>query len=195
MADRNEVICNISEILDAWEDSFSDYPKQYKPKFDKEKKHSELIKLSQDQDIWLCRDRESNRIIGFAAVSCKKPMASLTAVKVMPGWLKNEVNAALGFLIVEHYINREGFGYVNDGERNVRHITSYQDFLIRTLGFHKAYCRLHIVYHPLVKPIVAILYPIRNIIGKVGRHSSLVYNIYCLLKQEQYARACRRTSF
>lgn len=79
--------------------------------------------------------------------------------------------------------------YLCDGERNIRHQTSYQDFLVTVLGFRKAPCRLNIVYHPLFKVVVKTLYPFRRMLLPFCSNK-LIYNAYCLLFQEQCAREC-----
>ena len=73
-----------------------------------------------------------------------------------------------------------------DGERNIRHQTNYQDFLVKNLNFRYAYCKLHILYGTFMKNAIKILFPIRGIIYKIGEYNKTIYNVACLLKQHEY---------
>lgn len=172
-------------------DSLEDYPKVYKkiPTEENLERQFRHFFETPTLNLWVCSDRESGEVTGYAMVSIDNgKVASLSTVKVPTRFLKSEVNAALAYTIVKHYINDLGFDYIIDGERNIRHITNYQDFLVKNLNFRYAYTELKIVYHPLIKPIISILYPMRKLIEKIGRHFSIAYQISCILKQEEIAR-------
>lgn len=142
-------------------------------------------------DIWICQDKETDKIVGFAHTPYRNNVVFLSTLKLDPHFFKNEVNAALVYEICRHYLNDLGFSYICDGERNVRHQTEYQDYLVRVLGFRKAPCRLRIVYHPLVKPLIWTLYPFRSLL-KPFRGNKLIFNLYCILFQEQCARESKK---
>ena len=188
-----EIERQYEEIYNAIVNSYSDYPKVYQPKLTETATIQSLkdASNSKDSDVWLCRNQSTQQIIGYAL--CTKhddTMVNLTAVKIDPEFLKTEVNAALAYRICEHYINDLGYKYICDGERNIKHITSYQDFLIRVVGFRRAYCKLHIIYHPYVKPLINLLYPFRKLISKTSAKNKLLYNLSCILKQEEYHKCC-----
>lgn len=183
------------ELYDVYKLSFSDYPAVYRPELpdcrsfiDELKNHA----ASAEWDVWLCLDKQSERIIGFATTRRRNRGVTLVQVKINPDALKSEINAALGFEICRHYLNESGAEYVCDGERNIRHITAYQDFLVRVLGFEKMQCELHVVYHPMFRPLVQAAYPLRRVMKKAALKSRMLYNLYCLLMQEQYARESRQ---
>ncbi len=169
--------------------SFSDYPDVYKPRIDL--KNLAISYAQDNRDKWLIFDGETNRIIGLAICAIIDDTVWLHVVKVNPDFLKNEVNAALVYELCRYYLNEQKMRYICDGERNIRHITNYQDFLIRVLGFKKAYCKLHVVYHPIVKPIINILYPLRKLISRFGKLNRHLYNVSCVLRQEEIARSFR----
>lgn len=162
----------------------------YKPTLNKDIIKQSLIDASKNdnKDIWLCEDISSNTIIGYGLCSINNNMINLDTVKINPAFFRNEVNAALVFEVCRHYLNDLEYLYVCDGERNIRHQSNYQDFLVTVLGFRRAYCRLHIIYHPLIRPIVACLYPFRKVIGYIKNSNGFFYNLHCLLMQEQYSR-------
>lgn len=157
---------------------------------DKKKFERELLLASKERtiDYWLIFDKETDMLIGVASCKINDGMASLLTVKVKQENFKNEANAALAYEICRYYLNEIGLRYVCDGERSIRHITNYQKYLISVLGFHNAPCKLHIVYHPAIRPIVSLLYPFRKIIQKVESIHKVIYNVSSILKQEEIAR-------
>jgi len=188
-----EIIDNAEAIRQAWSDSLSDYPKIYKdsdPTLNQVLEMAEIAKQSA-REFWLIRDRNTNSLVGFAHC-CKIGKAlALVSVKIAPQFLNNEANAALVYQICNHYLGDGGFAYVIDGERNIRHRTNYQDYLVRVLGFRKCLCRVHVIYHPMVKPIVKLLYPFRKLIAHFEDLHKVVFNISCVLRQEEIARQCK----
>ena len=193
MVSSDEVRDNIEEFQSLLEDSFSDYPKVYKPRIDYKEYAESFIQISDshDSDVWFVFDKLSRKLIGMSVCKTVNSAVNLLMVKVNPQYNKNEVNAALGFSICEHYLNHMEAKYICDGKRNIRHKSNYQDFLIRVLGFKYVPCKLHIIYHPLVRPIVLMLYPLRGFIQKIEMTNRLLYNISCALKQEEIARFYR----
>lgn len=194
--DWNDIESRFDEFFDMLVASFSDFPDVYRPTLDKENIRNNLKSACQSDniDVWLCEEVETGKIIGYSWCSLVQNMVNLNVVKIDPAYLKNEVNAALGFVLCQYYLNEKKLKYICDGERNIRHQSNYQNFLVSVLGFRKAYCRLHIVYNPLVAPFVSLLYPLRNFLVRFKESNSLIYNIYCLLMQEQYARESQKDS-
>ena len=85
-----------------------------------------------------------------------------------------------------YYLKERKLKYVNEGTRSILHETNVQSFLIDKFKFRKAYCKLHVQYHPLVTPIIFVLYPFRKIIVK----SNLLFfrKIGVVLSQEKLRR-------
>ena len=83
-----------------------------------------------------------------------------------------------------YYLNECNLSYVNEGTRSILHATNVQSFLIEKFKFRKAYCKLHIQYHPLVRIIVFLLYPFRRLIIK--SNNTLLHKIGVVLMQEEY---------
>lgn len=174
--------------------SFSNYPKAYRPKTDKnaivQALKTNLYK--DDCDLWVATDNESGSLTGYAICQRVENMVQLWVVKTNPKFLKNEINAGLAYTITYHYLNEMGLWYVCDGERNIRHATNYQEFLVRVLDYRYAYCKLNVVYHPVVKPFISLLYLMRGLTKRIKNINPLFYNLHCLLKQEEIARTFRK---
>ena len=165
-----------------------EYPSEYRPHIDKQAYIDDVINNADKQDYWICRDKESGDFCGYAKCMFLEDTVSLAGVKVLQPYMGKEVNAVLIYKICEYYINQCHKRYVCDGERNIKHETSYQDYLCRVLNFRYAYCDLHVVYKPIVGVAVKVLYPFKDIIKRFSSHSQLVYNVYCTLEQERIAR-------
>ena len=179
----------ISQMWDVACASFAKYPAKYRPHLEKESFFATIKEQMSQMECWGCVEKSENRLVGYAFCMLIGDIVSLQVVKVDPDYLKKEINAGLAFTLCDEYLNKRHFYCVSDGERNIRHETQYQQFLCRVLGFRFSYCRLNVVYHPLVGVAVACLYPFRSLIGKLGEKSPLIYNLYSLLRQEEIARS------
>lgn len=194
LADADFIDANADALYNAYVKSIEDYPEVYRSKPTPKETFISSPKqyiVPGRSDLWICRDKESGNIAGYGHTPYIGKVAFLSMVKLDPAYFKNEVNAALIYEICRHYLNELSFDYICDGERNIRHQTSYQDFLVTVLGFKKAPCKLNIVYHPLFKPVIKALYPFRKML-KPFCSNKLIYNAYCLLFQEQCARECNQ---
>ncbi len=69
-----------------------------------------------------------------------------TTIKFDPQQLKHYPSYALIHEMNRHYLTEAGFACVSDGQRSVHHDTSFQEFLIRDLGFETHPLALHVHY-------------------------------------------------
>lgn len=168
-------------------ESMKDYPLEYRGSIETYETFSKGFDVAH-ADWFAVFDAESNGIIGYSTCHRGDEMAHLTALKVMPEHLNKDVNAALVFKIVEFYINEKNYLYVSDGARNIKHQTKFQEYLVHNLGFRYAYCKLNIQYNKYMGLVVKILYPFRNVLNKIRGNNAMLYNVYCVLKQEEIAR-------
>ena len=108
--------------------------------------------------------------------------------KVIPVDEKKAINAALVYGVLRYYEKNKQYLYITDGQRAIKHQTNFQSYLEKYFGFRKAYCKLNILYNPILKIFVNILYPFRGIIKHI-QDSRFAYNIYCVLEQERIRRS------
>ena len=118
-----------------------------------------VVQYAQKQDIWICIEKENRQIIGYAVCNIQGNFVNLVQVKVPTEKLRTEANAAIVFRLSEYYLKEQHLNYICDGERNIKHRTQYQDYLVRVLNFRYAYCKLNIVYSSKMRFIVNLLYP------------------------------------
>lgn len=100
---------------------------------------------------------------------------------------KKSVNAALVYFILEYYKEYlDGGGYISDGQRNILHETHFQEYLVKYFEFRYAYCKLNVVYRPVIRLIVWILFPFRNLIKQ--NKTGIMRKIYGILKMEEIVK-------
>lgn len=128
-------------------------------------------------------DKKSGELAGYALNEVYADYVTLTTMKFSPDYLSDNVSAALVYTLLFEYLNNQNKKYVNDGERSIRHITNFQDYLVKYFGFRKAYCKLHVEYRPFIAFIVKVLLPFRRIIKKFANNLTL-NNISAMLEQE-----------
>ena len=181
---------NIEALYRLFIESFEDYPKQYRPIIQENefRNSTELQIQDPSTDIWLAYDT-NDTLVGYGRCIIRENVVWLNQVKVPTKYLSLEVNAALVYKICEYYLSEKHCEYICDGERNIKHQTNYQEFLVRVLNFRYAYCKLNIVYKWWMQILVSILYPFKSMLKLAGKHSPFVYNVYCVLKQEQIRRS------
>lgn len=170
-------------------DCFKEYPLKYRPIIEEDAFQSTHLEGIKTCDYWIVIDKDNDKPVGYSICSVSNRVVHLSVVKIKPEALKREPNAAVIYTLCEYYLNKHGLMYICDGERNIRHETNYQDYLVKTINFRYAYCKLNIVYRPAIRLIVSVLYPFRGLIGYFGKHMPSIYNLFCLLKQEEYARS------
>lgn len=181
----------LGEISEIAEKCFANYPSQYRPNmYDVMSEYKRmLLDEGANGALWGCKDRETGKFCGFSICIENDNWINLAVVKVLSEYQKKEINAALVYSICEHYLKQSDILYISDGERNIRHQTAYQDYLVRVLGFKYVYCKLNVVYNTWIVPFIKILYPFRSIIKHLSHGSSYLYNLYCVLKQEEIVRS------
>lgn len=128
-------------------------------------------------------DNESGKLCGYSDVWLRYPYLAISSFKTIPEFERAGVNISLLYGICTHFEeDLKNGAYLCDGSRNSLHETNFQDYLVRYFGFRRAYCNLHLAYRWYLKPVIALLYPIRKLFK--GR----IRQVYALLKMEAWSR-------
>lgn len=130
----------------------------------------------------------SGRMIGYVTVITGDTYAEISSAKFSPEYMHLRVSDALYYTILDYYLNKDGKDYISSGERSINHVTNTQEYKIRTFGFRKAYCRLHIKYNPMAGWIVRMLYPTRRLLRKFDKNR-LMHQVISILNMEEIRRA------
>ncbi len=141
-------------------------------------------------------DKEDDELSAYATVyyynktnGFLSNAVNLNVLKIAPEKKKKSPSAALMNYVCEYFLNEKKVDYICDGERSIRHVTNFQNYLEKYFGFKKVYCRLNVVYNNKIKILVKVLYPFRKIILKFSKINKKIYNIYVILKQEEIVKS------
>lgn len=136
--------------------------------------------------------KETGELVAYGKNDLYEDCVGMSVMKFHPDYMKYEISAALTYQIVHDYINQGRCRYAMDGQRSIRHKTNIQDYLEQNFGFRKAYCRLQMIYSPVMKVMVTLLYPFRRLVEKLAGERVLLNNVASVLKMEEIRRACRK---
>lgn len=144
--------------------------------------------LNKAIEYYAAFEKDTNVLAAYSFNTVFDDFVNLTTLKFSPQHLSKHVAAALIYQMIFDYLNVQKKQYVNNGERSIRHITNFNQYLIDYFGFRKAYCTLHITYRPISKLILNILYPFRKVIKKMDSNV-LIHNICSMLDMESIRRS------
>ncbi|HPJ01296.1 MAG TPA: hypothetical protein PKU80_00450 [Candidatus Limiplasma sp.] len=165
----------------------SDYPANCRQKVD----HDQFIKSLYERRngiTFAAFSLEDHSLAGYLYDIVHESYIEGLLLKAKPSQKKKEVSSALIYGELEYFAKAltEDM-YIMAGERTVYHPPQHQEYLEKTFGFRKAYCRLHIQYRQGVKQMIDCLYPLRGLIRCLSR-IKLFYQISAVLKMEEIAR-------
>lgn len=179
------------ELFQIQTKAFAAYPAKYRPHVDKTE-FFDRIDSWNTLPVFGAFFKDDGKLCGYSLLEPEdERFVRFSVQKTDPDYETYGLNAALVEAILAHY---EDFlnngGIICDGERSISHETKFQDYLEKYFGFRKAYCVLHVKYKPVLRPIVFILYPFRNLIKKLDK-ISIVHMVVALLNMESINRSSR----
>ena len=178
----------VEELLDIRVGVVETYSKSYRGEINKDLWRKEVSLFSKNYTVFGAFYRETGQLCGYANVLINGKCFELIEVKVIKEFERYSVNAAIVYQILENNKDFLNEGYIIcDGERNVRHKTSYQDYLEKYFGFRKAFCRLHLKYNPKIAWMIPILYFFRKIFLALDG-IKFVHNLNAVLFMEEIVR-------
>lgn len=143
---------------------------EYFDKFRVYSKYDDLV------EIWGVYHQ--NKLVGYSEnILYDNIEVNYSVIKFNPEYLNKYISYALFYEMNKEYLINRRFSYVNDGFKNVLHITTIQDFLIHNFNFYKKSIPIFTEYNLRYKLIINILYPIRKIIKKYNSNINALYNI------------------
>ena len=149
--------------------AFSGYPDSYRPSVSKESFVNSISNWENHYKVFGAFDKESGTLQGYSLCGEHENFIALNVQKTNPVFERKQINAALVYAILEHYKDRLTKDCpLVDGERNILHETSFEDYLEKKFGFRKAYCKLHIKYKYVFGFAVRLLYPFRGLLNKIN---------------------------
>ena len=186
----------LQQICDVMVASFDNYPEEYKPN------------LSQFTAEWFCRyiDNleadschefylafgEENGVDGYLHIVKRKDgVIVLDQQKARPTSERLNVNFALLDHVLTTYADDIAAhrAIISNGQRNVRHKTEFNEFLIKYFGFRRVYTHLQIAFPPLLGIVIrplAWLTPSKLLNMKIENH--FVYNLLTVIRYIKIAQ-------
>jgi len=153
--------------------------------------HHEFLNHIEDLDdlweYWGVYNMKDNLLIAYSENKVVHNQCNYSTIKFHVDYLKKYPSYVLYYTMNRYYLKERNLSYVNEGTRSILHETNVQSFLIEKFKFRKAYCKLHIQYHPLVNSIIFMLYPFRLLIIK--SNNKLLRKIGVILMQEEFHKA------
>lgn len=128
-----------------------------------------------------------DRLAGYCQCIVDEKNIITNITKYDPVYLRHRTAYALISSLITHYVVDRGM-ILSNGNRSIAHDTNYQDVLI-SLGFRRQFCRLNVIYQPLLRCAIQTLFPLRRLITQLPDHG-LAHKLQALLYQEKLRRAC-----
>lgn len=168
--------------------AFNSYDTFQKPMGQEEFYNSMMSKKgNQVFDFWVALSKTDSKAIGYFMNRVGADCCIYSSGKFDPDYLNDNIHHALVYEMTNYYINELGLKYVCAGARSINHKTKIQDFLIHKLLFRKAFCKLNVIYNPIIRIMALVLYPFRDIISKIN--TNFCNKIIVLLRQEKIRRS------
>ncbi|MDH5571954.1 MAG: hypothetical protein OEY89_09325 [Gammaproteobacteria bacterium] len=134
-------------------------------------------------DFWACC--KSDKLVGYIICLREKDGVFMHTIDISPEGLHDYSAYAMMHELLDHYVNGLGIP-VSNGSRSIAHKTNMQDYLCK-FGFEREYAYLHVVYRPVLRLLVDVLYPFRNVIRTLDVMASF-HKVSSLLFQEEIVR-------
>ena len=174
--------------------AFSVYPEKYRPTVDRDRFLSAARRWRAEGNVVLgAYPADGGALSGYILAYDGGDHVMFNVLKTRPACERAGVNAALVAALLTHFDARLRAGgfYICDGFRNLYHETAFQDYLEKYFGFRRAYCRLHMLYRPLYRAAVRLLYPLRRILRRFD-NTRLFHKLNSLLLCEEIARSTQK---
>lgn len=134
-------------------------------------------------DLWICR--KQLKLVGYVICLHENDGIFMHTIDLTPEGLHDYAAYAMLHHLLEYYVNGLLLPVTN-GSRSISHETEMQDFL-QKFNFQREYAELHVVYRPVVKVLVNMLYPLRKVLRMLDWVPQM-RNICAVLFQEEITR-------
>lgn len=127
-----------------------------------------------------------DELAGFGKYFVGEDSVAGTVLKFDPRFYELRLGTAFQDAVLNHYVRGQSKAVVI-GFRSLVHDTQIHEFVLK-FGYQRVYCDLKLVYRPLVRAGVNLLYPFRSLLERVPQ-SSAATNLGALLAQEEIQRS------
>lgn len=138
--------------------------------------------VEETRDYWIVFEKETNLPVAYSSNLIQGDSCNYTFIKYDPDYLSLYPSYALHFEMDKYYLENKKMKFVNMGAKTLYHETSVQDFVIKKFKYRRAYCKLNLVYKPIVGMLVKLAFPFRKLL-----YSFKINKVTALLKQHEAA--------
>ena len=176
---KNYLYCSVTkyEIInfgyEVYKSSYSRY-ETHEKMMNKDDFILQITSMPNDIEFRALYDNETKSMVAFVENIVQDQNCFMSTMWLNPISLKKNAGYVFFHEILDEYINRRLFKTVSDGSRNINHDTGIHDFLRSKYNFYNLPLKLNVSYHPMIYPIVKILFLIRNFFPNNSRISSLL---------------------
>lgn len=175
------------DIYNVTVEAYKGWPKKYRPNITKEQIYNS-IESWRKNTVFGEFEKKTGKLVSYAILGEKNGYIEFSSLRTISTAEKLGANAAIIFEILNYYKERLEQGiYISDGARAIRHETAFQDYLEKYFGFRKAYCKLKIIYRPIIAIVIKVIYPFRHFFSSKSKIGS---KVVAILKMEEIRRKC-----
>lgn len=178
---------HLEELYEVYKSAFNRYENADNEKKFEEFKLNCLEEFNSGVEFWAGFTIEKSKLVGYMTIKKFNDYVESCTAKYHPDYLKYRISDAIHYAVLNEYLNIQKKRYMSSGSRNINHVTNAQEYKIESFNFRRAYCKLHIIYKPVVGLVIKILYPFRKIIRKYDR-ILILHQIAGVLKMEEIRR-------
>ena len=175
----------LKDGYDVYNKAFERYDTHLLIKSEEEFKH-ELLNLDYNWDFWGVFSKEG-KLIGFSQNMIESGCCNFSTTKFHPDYLRLRISDVLFYMMTDYYLNNLKLKYVTGGTRSMSHDTNIQKEYVRKFKYRKAYCKLNIVYSPLIKILLKVIYPLKGVFFIFN--TSFTSKVQTLIEHEKIRRS------
>ena len=184
----------VDAIFEITQDANLGYPYQIAFSYADAQEKCKILSGMENAIILGAISNTDEKLVGYLWLAVEGNCIQMVEQKVIRQYERLAVNAALCDAMCLMFNERLTSGqYLYDGDRTSLHQTNFQDYLIKYFGFRRAYCKLNIIYRPMVKPIIDALFLLRKPFFTFADKTDfrILQKVTAVLKMEEIARVYR----
>ena len=152
------------------------FPEDHRPKLEsKEAFESYLqVQVARGVEFWVGYSAETGEAAMWEAVYVTGNMAVEERERLSYRYKQHYPTYGLNHVIANYYLQARGVRYVVAGARTATEHSNVQEFLLKKMGFRKAYCKLKVWFRFPFNLIVPCAYPFRKLLPRGSNLRSLL---------------------
>lgn len=162
------------------------FPEHHRPKLaSKEEFESYLqVQVARGVEFWVGYSTETGDAAMWETVYVTGSMAVEERERLSYRYKQHYPTYGLNHEIANYYLKKRGLRYVVAGARTATEHSNVQDFLLKKMGFRKAYCKLKVWFRFPFNLIVPCAYPFRKLLPR----GSIIRSLLMLVQYSKKSR-------